>query len=310
MDELSRQLPQPVGTMKPKKGKGIGAAITGIGVLLLKFAKIALPLLKTAGSMFVMIWLYSMNWGWSFALGFAVMILIHECGHVIVAKFFGLPVSAPLFIPFVGAMITLKRAPKDAWMEACVGIGGPVFGTVGALGSVGVYFLTGNPLYLAIAYSACFLNLFNLIPITPLDGGRIAAAISPWLWAAGLAILVAALWLGWLHFNFVILAIIALCGLRVFRLMRGRSTETASYFSVSVPRRCLMGAMYIGLVCVLAVGMSITRVQPPHAALEQYSLKSLRPILDSVAWTGKPAADRSNVLAIASGSHARGQALQ
>jgi Zn-dependent protease len=252
--------------------------IGAIGIALLKlgaYLKLALPFAKTGISMVIMIWFYSRIWGWPFAVGFVVLILIHETGHLLVAKAFGLPVSAPIFIPFMGAFIALKNAPKNAWMEACVGIGGPALGTLGAFACAGLYPLTGNPLYLAIAYSGCFLNLFNLIPITPLDGGRIAAAISPWLWAVGVIILGVALWIGWLQINFVLVMILILCGIRVFKLFRGQPDQNASYFTVSLPRRCLMAAMYVGLAALLVFGMTLTRVEPQNKA-EQFSLASSR----------------------------------
>jgi Zn-dependent protease len=276
MDDSNLLSPLP--PQRKKSKKGIGAALGAVGVVLLKlgaYLKFALPFAKTGISMVLMIWLYSRAWGWPFAVGFVILILVHETGHLLAAKAFGLPVSAPIFIPFMGAFIALKNAPKDAWMEACVGIGGPALGTLGALACAGLYPLTGNPLYLAIAYSAFFLNLFNLIPITPLDGGRIAAAISPWLWAVGVAILGAALWMGWLKINFVLVMILILCGLRVLKLFRGGSNENPSYFSVSLPRRCLMAAMYISLAIILVLGMSMTRVVPQRRA-EQFSLASSR----------------------------------
>src|SRR5205823_14540426 len=89
-------------------------------------------LLKSGGTMLLMIWVYTMMWGWKFAVGFVMLLLIHECGHLIVAKKFGLKVGAPVFIPFMGAFIALKEAPRNAWMEACVGIGGPILGSLAA----------------------------------------------------------------------------------------------------------------------------------------------------------------------------------
>jgi Zn-dependent protease len=89
---------------------------------LLKFLPI---LLKSGGTMLLMIWVYTQIWGWQFALGFVLLLLVHETGHLLVAKKFGLKVGAPVFIPFMGAFIALKEAPRNAWMEACVGIGGP-----------------------------------------------------------------------------------------------------------------------------------------------------------------------------------------
>src|SRR4029450_8864833 len=97
---------------------------------LLKFLPI---LLKSGGTMLLMIWVYTQIWGWQFALGFVLLLLVHETGHLLVAKKFGLKVGAPVFIPFMGAFIALKDAPRNAWMEACVGIGGAKLGGLGAL---------------------------------------------------------------------------------------------------------------------------------------------------------------------------------
>ncbi len=118
----------------------IGAVL----LLLLKFAAklkfLIVPvikffplLLKTGGTMLLSIWFYAMNWGWKFAVGFVLLILIHECGHLLAAKRVGLKVGAPVFIPFMGAFIALKDAPKNAWIEAQVAIGGPLLGGIGAL---------------------------------------------------------------------------------------------------------------------------------------------------------------------------------
>src|SRR5216117_4382053 len=116
---------------------------------LLKFLPL---LLKSGGTMLLMIWVYTQLWGWQFALGFVLLLFVHESGHLLVARKFGLKVGAPVFIPFMGAFIALKEAPRNAWMEACVGIGGPMFGTVGAVGCLGLAFVTGNPLFRALAY--------------------------------------------------------------------------------------------------------------------------------------------------------------
>src|SRR5438445_5832187 len=118
--------------------------ITVVGVVIAKFfAKlkfVLLPLLKflpillkSGGTMLLMVWVYTQFWGWRFALGFVLLLLVHESGHLLVAKKFGLKVGAPVFIPFMGAFIALKDAPRNAWMEACVGIGGPMLGSLGEL---------------------------------------------------------------------------------------------------------------------------------------------------------------------------------
>lgn len=232
------------------------------GVLILKFVgkiKFLLPVLfKTGGSMLLTIWLYATVWGWKFALGFVILIFLHECGHLIVAKKFGLNVSAPMFIPFLGAFILLKEAPRNAWMEASVGIGGPMFGSLAALlcHAIGLHF--GAPLFIALAYMGYFLNLFNLAPVGMLDGGRIVTALSPWLWLPGLALLV---WLGLTHPNFVIWLVLFMSLPRIFSLFRKRTEEEQRYFEVPPAQRWAMGAMYFGLIGTLVVLMYIAQLE-------------------------------------------------
>src|SRR5438128_7783413 len=143
--------------------------ISVVGVLIAKFfAKlkfILLPLLKflpillkSGGTMLLMIWVYTQFWGWRFALGFVLLLFVHESGHLLVAKRFGLKVGAPVFIPFMGAFIALKDAPRNAWMEACVGIGGPVLGDYGALLCNLLGEIFEAPLFIALACFGYFLK--------------------------------------------------------------------------------------------------------------------------------------------------------
>jgi len=154
--------------------------------------KFLLPLLKlgkfggTIWSMALMVGAYALIYPWSFAIGVVVMIFIHEMGHVIAAKRKGIPVSAPAFIPFLGALITMKKQPVDAATEAYLAFGGPLIGTLGALAAFFLGVGLESPVLLSIAQIGFFLNLINLIPIHPLDGGRIVTAISRWLWVIGL----------------------------------------------------------------------------------------------------------------------------
>ncbi|MFS0723299.1 site-2 protease family protein [Paenibacillus sp. 1P07SE] len=127
--------------------------------------------------------LFSPIW---FAVGLVLLILVHEIGHVLAAKRKGLPVSLPLFIPFIGALIMMKKHPKDAVTEAYIAMGGPVVGTVGALVVYIAGYALDNPFLLVLANVGFLINLFNLIPIHPLDGGRISTAVSRWLWLVGL----------------------------------------------------------------------------------------------------------------------------
>jgi Zn-dependent protease len=137
-------------------------------------------------SMFVTVGAYAILFPWQFAVGLVVMIFIHEIGHVWAAKMRGLPVSAPTFIPFLGALITMKRHPRDAVTEAYVAFGGPLIGTLGAVLTFWIGTLMNSPLLNSVAMIGIFLNLINLLPIHPLDGGRIVTAISRWFWLLGL----------------------------------------------------------------------------------------------------------------------------
>jgi len=241
-----------------------------VGVLLLKFgAKVKfliLPflkffpvLLKTGGTMFASIWLYALSWGWWFALGFVLLIFVHECGHLLAAKRVGLKVGAPVFIPFMGAFIALKEAPRNAWIEAQVGIGGPLLGAAGAAVCDGIYLATGNPLFRALAYTGFFLNLFNLAPVGFLDGGRIVTALSPWLWIVGIVVVAAMLVA---HPNFILLLIVIFSLPRLFFLFRRKTDEERRYFEVTPTQRAIMAALYFGLIALLVAGMAATHIEP------------------------------------------------
>jgi Zn-dependent protease len=148
-------------------------------------------LFVTGGSMIVSMLAYSLIFGWWYAVGFVLLIFFHEMGHYLAARHKGLDVGAPMFIPFVGAWIQLKDLPHNVHTEAYVGFAGPLAGTLAAIGCYWIARSTDSQLMLALAYSGFMLNLFNLIPISPLDGGRITAIISPKVWLFGVPLLVA-----------------------------------------------------------------------------------------------------------------------
>ena len=141
-------------------------------MLLLGAGKLGKVLL-TSSTMLLSVFTYSFIFGWRYAAGFVALIFIHEMGHFIAARQRGLDVGAPTFIPFVGAWIEMKSLPHDAETEAYVGLGGPVAGTLGAFACYALAYTQHSPLLLALAYAGFMLNLFNMLPISPLDGGRI-----------------------------------------------------------------------------------------------------------------------------------------
>lgn len=264
-DSLSRK-PQEARRAEPEPPSGLRklfAPVLAVLVTAFKYAAPALKflpvILKTGGSMLLSIGAYAWLYGWKFGLGFVLLLLVHELGHSLAAKWFGLKVSAPVFIPFLGAQILLKEMPKNAWVESIVGFGGPLLGTIGGLVVFVVGMVTGDPLYFALASSAFFLNLFNLVPIIPLDGGRVVTAISPWLWIVGIVILVPYLLLNLSGAGVYILVLVAISLPRVYRLFKSRNDpENQRYFECTPWQRLLITVAYFGLVLFLATAMTET----------------------------------------------------
>ncbi len=252
--------PQPGFGDKLKKTLGpVGVAIVALFAKF-KFAFLAvlkfLPLaLKTGGTMILSVWVYAMYWGVWFAVGFVLLLFIHECGHLLAAKRFGLKVGAPVFIPFLGALIALKEAPRNAWVESVVGIGGPLLGSAGALVCEILYMATDNMMFRGLAHTGFLLNLFNLMPVGFLDGGRIVTALSPWLWLVGLVVL---LFFTITQFNFILLLILITSLPRLFSLFRRKTDEERRYYEVTPEQRMTMGMLYFGLIVALVLGMRLT----------------------------------------------------
>lgn len=201
----------------------------------------------TLGTMLLSIGAYAWAFGWPFAVGFVLLILCHEMGHYLAARQRGLAVGAPTFIPFVGAWIELKDLPHDAETEAYVGIAGPVLGSLAALA---VYFAADvlhSRMLLALAYSGLFLNLFNLIPIKPLDGGRITAIVSPRMWLLGIPVLIAVFL--WRPSPLLLLIGILAAG----GLWRARRHPDTQPVAAAMESRVGYGLFYLGLVVLLAL---------------------------------------------------------
>jgi Zn-dependent protease len=257
--------PEPAN--KPPLWKRARGPLAALGAILLKFgvkAKallLVLPKLKlftTSASMLVSIAAYALIWGWRFGVGFVLLLFVHEMGHVLQLRREGIKASAPMFIPFLGALVAMKELPKDAGAEARVGLAGPVLGSLGALACVGIYALTGNELFKALAFVGFFLNLFNLAPVLPLDGGRAMAALSPKLWFAGFGLLVV---VAVLYPNPIMLLILLFGGMETWRRWKARKDpESLEYHQVSARTRWAVAGVYVGLAVALALGMDATHV--------------------------------------------------
>ena len=253
--------PEPTWRMLVRR---LWAPIAALAFLLWKLKAAVLVVFKlkvftTAASMLVSVGAYALLWGWKFAVGFVLLLFVHELGHALEAKRQGLDVSAPLFIPFLGALIALREMPHDVWREFKIAIAGPILGSVGAaavwLGGESI----DSDLLVALAFTGFLLNLFNLLPVSPLDGGRIVAAIHPAIWALGLVALVA---LVIVAPNPILIIVLVFGGLEVWRRWHARNEPGGrEYYRVSRGRRAIAAVSYLGLIALLAVAMSASHIE-------------------------------------------------
>ncbi len=260
-DHYQDQDPKPQGFVRRRLAP-IGAAILAflakIKTIILFLPKI--KLLATSGTMLVSIVAYATIWGFQFALGFVVLLLVHEMGHVIALKREGIKASMPMFIPFLGAVISARSLGDNAAAEARVGLAGPVLGSIGAAACVVIWQATGNDLFRALAFTGFFLNLFNLLPVVPLDGGRAMAAMAPWMWGIGFLAMIA---LALLFPNPIILIIVVFAGLETYKrwkLRRSGSLEQQAYYRVRPVDRLLIAGVYVALIALLVTGMDATHL--------------------------------------------------
>jgi Zn-dependent protease len=269
MSEMAESTGQSLdyGPIQPGSGRrrklreragGIGAALVALlakgKAILLLLPK--LKLLATFGTAFVSIAAYALLWGWAFAAGFVALLFLHELGHVIQLRREGVKASAPMFIPFLGAVITARSMGDDAAAEARVGLAGPILGALASLVPLAIWLATGSDFWRALAYVGFFLNLFNLLPVLPLDGGRAMAALSPAIWLVGLAALVAVA----IAFpNPILFLILLFGGIESWRRWKSRNTpEARAYHSIPTRTRVLVAVTYLGLAAALGVGVAET----------------------------------------------------
>ena len=249
--------------------KRIGSALAAIAALVAKFfaaikgGLLLLPKLKlltTSATALVSVAAYSLFFGWPLAAGFVALLFVHEMGHVIALRREGIKASAPMFIPFLGAAIFSKSLGDNALAEARVGLAGPILGSLGAAAVAVAGAITGSPLLLALAYIGFLINLFNLLPVVPLDGGRAMAAMAPWMWFLGFAAMIA---LAIIFPNPIIFLIVLVAGYETYKRWKLRKTGGAqqeAYYRVKPLHRALIAAVYIGLIALLVVGMDVTHV--------------------------------------------------
>jgi Zn-dependent protease len=239
---------------------GLGATIIAIVTKLGLAIKFALPLLSALASF----WVYAALYGWQFGLGIVALLFVHEMGHVVLLRAKGLPMSAPVFIPLLGAFVAMKRMPVNVRDQAEIAIAGPLAGALGGFACYALYLQSGLHVWLALAFLSYLLNLLNLIPLGPLDGGRIAGAVPRWMWPVGLALMLVAIY----YTHSILLILMAWLGfMRMISAFR-KSPARAAYYQVPDGDRLAIALLYFGLVVVLAMATYFTQsMLPPGGAI-------------------------------------------
>jgi Zn-dependent protease len=244
--------------------KNLGALLIPLALLATKAKVLFLALTKvkavtTLGTMFISIAAYTLAFGWPFAVGIVLLLFVHEMGHVIQLRREGVEASAPIFIPFLGAMIAAKSLGEDAAAEARVGLAGPILGTLGTLIPLAIWLVTGSDLWQALAYVGFFINLINLLPVLPLDGGRAMAVLGPKVWIVGILIAVAAtvIFLG----PFMLVFVLLLGGPELYHRFKNRhSEESRTFHSIPTRTKIAVAAVYLTLTALLIIGVAETYV--------------------------------------------------
>ena len=241
----------------------LGAPLIFLGLLLWKFKFIVVAIFKlkiftTAGTMLVSVGAYALLFGWKFGVALVLLIFVHEMGHVLELRRQGVPASAPMFIPFVGAFVAMKEMPKDAWREAQVALAGPIVGTLGAAVVWAAAVAYDSTFLMAMAFVGFLLNLFNLLPIVPLDGGRAVAALHPAIWLVGVVGLAV---LTYLRPNPILLIVVFIGGLELWNRWQNRHDPAMQgYYRVAPWQRVAVATVYLGLAGFLAFAMHETHV--------------------------------------------------
>ncbi len=235
---------------KDAAGCASGAAILAVLSKLAVAGKVLLPFLSAIASLAAYAWLF----GWQFGLGILVLLFAHEMGHYVIIRAKGLPASWPVFIPLLGAYVAMRRMPVNVRDEAEIAIAGPFAGAMASALCFWLYQLTGLTVLLPLAYFSFLINLLNLIPVSPLDGGRIVGAISRWIWPIGLILL----GIAFLYTHSILLIILLWLGF-LETISRFRMAAVAgSYYRIPLLSRAYITIFYFGLAAALAIGMFAT----------------------------------------------------
>jgi Zn-dependent protease len=241
-------VPRPARAGRPRaSGCALGTVLVAVLSKLALAVKVLAPLLTALASFAA----YAALFGWQFGVGILALLFVHEMGHFAVIRGKGLPASLPIFIPLLGAYVAMRRMPENVRDQAEIAVAGPLAGALGGAVCLFVYQQTDSRLWLVMAYFSFFINLVNLIPVSPLDGGRIVDAISRWFLLPGLALVVVAFY--YTH-SLLLLLLLALGGMQAWARFDG-STGQATYYHIPLLSRAYVTVLYFGLAAGLAMGM-------------------------------------------------------
>lgn len=199
------------------------------------------------GSFVVTIAAYTVQFPLGVVTGFVGITLIHEIGHAVAIRAKGLRAGFMVFIPFIGGAVTLKDQPRTVFDDAIIGLAGPFFGTLASLAALQAYKWTADPLYLLIAWLGFALNLFNLLPIGMLDGGRISAAITKWMWVFGGGVIVYKVFD---QPNPLTIVIAVLAAFQVYASIDREKTDPR-FYDITGAQRAAIAILYFALVIFL-----------------------------------------------------------
>jgi len=263
---------------KPRLGRILSGLILLLGlaafrlkaVWLLAFEKVrvffvnpfegfgAMQYAVAGGSMLVTVIAYATEFRLGLVIGFVLITLIHEVGHAVAIRAKGLRAGYMVFIPFIGGAVTLKDQPRSVYDDAQIGLAGPFAGTLASLGALLIFKISGNPLYLLIALTGFILNLINLLPIGMLDGGRISAAVTKWMWVFGGAVLAYKVWR---QPNVLLIVILFLAAFQVYASILREKEDR--FYEITSGQRAAVAIAYFTLVIFLGhqTFMALDRVE-------------------------------------------------
>jgi Zn-dependent protease len=264
---VQADIPAQPGDKSGRRNGLVAGILAFLGLVLSKLSYVGLAVLKFKGLGFTVIstgvtaLIYAQIFGWAFGLGIVLLILIHESGHVVVARIMGMPVTLPVMIPFLGAFVAMKQQPRTVAQESIMAIGGPVLGSIAAglcyLGYLSMPDSSTGQLLRALAYFGFLINLFNLIPLTPLDGGRVTSLLSKWFNVAGLVIAAALLVFemqSGIRVNPVLFLVLIFGAFATWQRFRSTHLNPA-YYAVDAQTKVIVGSLYLALLFALGLGM-------------------------------------------------------